>query len=116
MTVVESSAERFQSVLCDEQRIDDTIQTWTRREWCVRTGSDVPGLRLSLMKLSLQVRLSDLDIQSGHVRRLMPEQLHHGGEGHAGAKHLSGICVPHPVWNDAARNADSVTDLVQVIA
>jgi hypothetical protein len=25
MTVVESSAERFHSVLCDEQRIDDTI-------------------------------------------------------------------------------------------
>ena len=117
MIVVESSAERFQSVLCNKQRIDDTIQTWTRRrEWSVRTGSDVPRLRLSLMKLSLQVRLSDFDIQSGHVRRLMPEQLHHGGEGHAGAKHLSGICVPHPVWDDAARNADSVTDLVQVIA
>ena len=94
MTVGESSAERFQSVLCGEQRIDDTIQTWTRRcEWSVRTWSDVPRLRLSLMKFSLQVRLSNLDIQSGHVRRLMPEQLYHGGEGHAGAKHLSGIGV-----------------------
>src|SRR5688500_13685515 len=62
----------------------------------MRTGSDVPRLRLSLMKLSLQVRLSDLDIYSGHVRRLMPEQLHHGREGHAGAKHFSGI-VSEPV-------------------
>ena len=29
---------------------------------------------------------------------------------------LSGICVPHPVRDDAAPNADSVTDLVQVVA
>jgi hypothetical protein len=37
MTVAQSSAEHFQSVLCDEQRIDDTIQALTRRrEWRLR--------------------------------------------------------------------------------
>ena len=74
MTVFQGSAEHFQRVLCDEQRIDNSIEARTRRfHWSLRTGSDVPRLRLSLMKLSLQVGLSDFDVQRGHVRRFMPE-------------------------------------------
>lgn len=68
------------------------------------------------MKLALQVRQGDVEIQHRHVGRGVAEEFHDGGKADAGTKHLCGIGVSHLVRNDARGDAHRKGNLVQVVA
>src|ERR1035437_2220316 len=111
------ASEHLHYVLSGQQRVDYTVQAGAGgSEVRFRLGCQVPRLRAGLMKLALQIRQSNLEIQHGHLGRGVTEQLHDRNKLYAGTKHLSGIGVTKLVRNDALRNACLGTYRMQVSA
>jgi len=80
-----------------------------------RLRRKVPRLRSSQLEFTLQVGLCDFDVSHRHFWRGMAKQFHQRGETHTRAQHFSRVCVSKLVWNDADRQVDGGTYLVQII-
>ena len=69
LAVRQRTAEHLNGVLSEEQRIDNTFQTGTRRNgWRLRLRGQMPRLRAGHVKLTLQVGASDLNVLHCHFR------------------------------------------------
>src|SRR6266545_5397633 len=94
-------------MLSEQQRIDDTVQTTARREVRgFRLRRAMPRLRSGQMKLPLQIGSNNVDVAHRHLGIDVPKQLHEGRQAYPCAYHLTGVCVPELVRNDAGADAD----------
>ena len=94
-------------MLSEHQRIDDTVQATARRETRgFRLRREMPRLRPGQMKLPVQIASSNINVAHRHLGIDVPEQLHERRQAYPCAHHLTGICVPELVRNDAGRDAD----------
>src|SRR3954449_13321099 len=66
------------------------------------------------MKLPLQIGSNNIDVAHSHLGINVPEQLHERGQAHPGAYHLTGICVPQLVRNDAGGDTDGSDNIGKV--
>jgi hypothetical protein len=74
----------------------------------------MPGLRSRQMKLPLQIGSSNVDVAHRHLGIDMPEQLHERRQAHPCAYHLTGICMPELVRNDAGGDTDRSDNIGKV--
>lgn len=66
------------------------------------------------MKLALQIASSNVDVAHRHLGINVPEQLHERRQAYPCAYHLTGICVPELVRNDAGGDTDGSDNLGKV--
>src|SRR3954451_7408938 len=66
------------------------------------------------MKLPLQIGSNNIDVAHSHLGINVPEQLHERRQAHPGAHHLTGICVPQLVRNDAGGDTDGSDNIGKV--
>lgn len=76
----------------------------------------MPRFGTSLLEFPLEIIQGHLDIEHSHVGRSVAGQFHQSGKTDASAKHFRGIGMPQLVRDDASRQAQSMTDLVQIAA
>ena len=113
--VRQRATEHFDGMLSEQQRIDDTVQTaaWRGvRGFGLRR--QMPGLGSSQMELPLQIGSGDVDVAHRHLGIEVPEQLHERRQAYPCAYHLTGICVPELVRNDAGWDADRSNNVGKV--
>jgi hypothetical protein len=66
----------------------------------------MPGLRSGQMELPLQIGSNNVDVAHRHLGIDVPQKLHERRQAYPCAYHLTGVCVPELVRNDAGRDAD----------
>src|SRR6516162_2478167 len=74
----------------------------------------MPGLRTGQMELPLQIGSGDVDVAHRHLGIEVPEQLHERRQTYPCAYHLTGICVPELVRNDAGADTDGSDNIGKV--
>ena len=62
---------------------------------------EMPGLGSGQMKLPLQIGSNNVDVAHRHLGIDVPQKLHECRQAYACAYHLTGVCVPELVRNDA---------------
>lgn len=106
------SAEYLDGMLGEQERIYDTAQTCARRgDRGFRLRRQVPRLRSGQKKLPLQI---GSHVAHGHFGINVPEQLHERRQAHPRAHHLTGICVPELVRDDAGGDTDGSDNIGKV--
>jgi hypothetical protein len=66
------------------------------------------------MELPLQIGSGDVDVAHRHFGIDVPEQLHERGQTYPCAYHLTGVCVPELVGNDAGADTDCIDNIGKV--
>src|SRR6202521_4489981 len=66
------------------------------------------------MKFPLQIASSNVDVAHRHLGIDVPEQLHERRQAYPCAYHLTGVCVPELVRNDAGGDADRSDNIGKV--
>ena len=75
---------------------------------------EMPGLGSGQMKLPLQIGSNNVDVAHRHLGIDVPQKLHERRQAYARAYHLTGVCVPELVRNDAGADADSGDNIGKV--
>src|ERR1019366_8713508 len=113
--VRQGATERLDGMLSEQQRIDYTVQTAALRGVRgSRLRRQVPGLRSGQMELPLQIGSNNVDVAHRHLGIDVPEQLHERRQAYPCAYHLTGVCVPELVRNDAGADADRSDNIGKV--
>src|ERR1700739_109758 len=74
----------------------------------------MPGLGSGQMKFPLQVASGYVDVAHRHFGIDVPEQFHERGQTYPCTYHLTGICVPELVGDDAGGDADRSDNIGKV--